>query len=638
VARKRRPQRDLTGVLAALARGVLGEGYVDEVPGRMRAKLDDLPAPVSRQLTRVLATLDTPAGALALAGSRTPVTTLSPDRAERVVRGWLRSRVAAKRQLAKAIVALATAALYGFPGEEWSRIGYPGPLGTVEPAEPPALRLLDITEPEELRCDVVIVGSGAGGGCVAAGLARAGLDVVVLEKGGMRTEASFDHLESGAVSDMYLYGAALTTTDLGVLIVAGSTLGGGTVVNYATSFHTPDDVLDEWTRQTGIRAFSDGEFAESLAEVATRVDVNTGSAAPGRRDELMEEGLQKLGWDVDVLPRAVRGCTQDDQCGYCGFGCRAGAKQSTTRTYLQDASAAGARIVVHADVRKVFVRDGNAHGVGAYVNGHQVHVRARAVVAAGGAIETPALLLRSGLGGEVGRHLHLHPGFATFGVFDEDVRMWTGTLQARYSRHLRDRDGGYGPIFETVPIHPGLGSGAMPWVSAAQHRELMGTFSRLGFCAVLPRDRSEGRITVGRDGSPVVRYRLVPDDERRIVDGLVAAGQIMEAAGAHELFTLHAPPLSYRPGPGARERWAEELSSIGLRGKVTGVSFHQMGSCRMGSDRTTSAIGPDNETHEVRNLFVADASAFPTASGVNPMLTVYGIANRAAGKIAARLA
>jgi choline dehydrogenase-like flavoprotein len=166
----------------------------------------------------------------------------------------------------------------------------------------------------------------------------------------------------------------------------------------------------------------------------------------------------------------------------------------------------------------------------------------------------------------------------------------------------------------------------------------MGNFARMGFCAVLPRDRSEGRISLHRDGSPKVKYRLSAGDEKRIVDGLIAAGKVVEAAGARELFTLHAPPLTYRPGPGAHERWADEVRSNGLRNRVTGVSFHQMGSCRMGTDRATSAIGPDNETHEVKNLFVADASAFPTASGVNPMLTVYGFANRAAKKIAARIA
>ncbi len=629
---------DETAVLAALARGVLGEGFDPEVPGRMQDKLADFPPAEGRRLAAALKALGTVPGAFALTGIPKPVSRLSTSQAEALLQGWLHNRLAAKRRLAKGIIALATASLYGFPGPEWERIGYPGPLGPAPKEEPKRLHPLEISGPEELRCDVVVVGSGAGGGCVAAGLAAAGLDVVVLERGGYHSEPDFDHLEPEAASKLYLYGSTLTTSDVGVLIAAGSTLGGGTVVNYTTSFRTPDFVLREWAARTGITAFVDGEFDLSLDEVAERVGVNTGSSRPGRRDELMEEGLQKLGWDVDVLPRAVRGCTQDDQCGYCGFGCRVGAKQSTMRTFLEDAAANGTRIVVNADVRKVFVSDGRATGVGAYMNGHKVHVRARAVVVAGGSIETPALLLRSGLRGHVGHHLHLHPGNAAFAVFDEDVRMWTGTLQARYSRELRDRDGGYGPLFETVPVHPGLGSGAMPWVSAAQHRELMGTLGRLGLCAVLPRDRGEGRVSLSRKGDLRVRYRLAPDDERRMVDGLIAAGKVMEAAGAREVFTLHSPPISYTPGPGGHARWAEALRRAGLRDKVTCFSFHQMGSCRMGTDPATSAIGPDNETHEVQHLFVTDASAFPTASGVNPMLTIYGIANRAAKKIAARLA
>jgi long-chain-alcohol oxidase len=624
-------------VLGAVARGVLGDGYTDEVPARMRAKLEDFRPADRKRLLAAFGALGTAKGALALTGKRTPVSKLSQEQAERLVRSWVRSRVAAKRQLARAIVALSTSALYGFAGPEWGRIGYPGPLGPA-PQEPKRLRPLEIDGPEELRCDVVVVGSGAGGGCVAAGLAKAGLDVLVLEKGGYRNEADFHHREPDSTSSLYLYGATLATSDLGVLIIAGSTLGGGTVVNYTTAFHTPPFVLREWAAQTGIQAFVDGEFEASLDEVAERVGVTTEESRPGRRDELMAEGLEKLGWDVQALPRAVRGCTQDDQCGYCGFGCRVGAKQSTMRTYLEDAAEHGARIAVGADVRKVFVHEGRATGVGARVGGHRVHVRARAVVAAGGSIETPALLLRSGLRGQVGRNLHLHPGNAAFGVFDEDVRVWTGTMQARYSRHLRDRDGGYGPIFETVPIHPGLGSGALPWTSAAQHRELMASYARLGLCAVLPRDRTAGRVTLQRDGTPQVRYRLTKDDEGRILDGMVSAARVMEAAGATEVFTLHNPPISYRPGPGAHERWAEELRRSGVRGKLTGVSFHQMGSCRMGNDPSSSAIGPENETHEVRDLFVTDASAFPTASGVNPMLTIYGIANRAAKKIAARLA
>jgi choline dehydrogenase-like flavoprotein len=285
----------------------------------------------------------------------------------------------------------------------------------------------------------------------------------------------------------------------------------------------------------------------------------------------------------------------------------------------------------------VLIKDGSAVGVVASVGGNRLVVKARAIVAAGGSIETPALLLRSGLAGRVGRNLHLHPGTGVFGVFDEPIRPWTGTLQARYSAEFRHMDGDWGVLFETVPIHPGLGSGALPWVSAKQHRELMGRFANLGVCGIAPRDRSSGRVTVA-GGTPRVRYSLRAEDERMIVEALVSAGKVMEAAGAKKIFTLHNPPLSYQPTAGGHERWAEQVRRAGFRGKATAFSYHQMGTCRMGTDPGTSAIGPENESHEVKNLFVADASAFPSASGVNPMLTVYAIADRAARKIAARLA
>jgi choline dehydrogenase-like flavoprotein len=627
----------LTRVLTAIARGVLGDGYRAEVVPRLMDKLADFPPADGRRLRRIIASLDTRAGAAAFTGRPIPVSWRSATEVEAVLQGWRRSRVTAKRVLGRALIGLSTLSLYGFEPEEWKRIGYEGPLAD-QPAGPPGLEPISIDQAQEMRCDVVVVGSGAGGGVVAGQLAEAGFDVVVLEKGGYFPESGHHHREPQATSDLYLYGATLATTDLGVQIIAGSTVGGGTMVNYATSFHTPDFVLREWTEITGIEDFASGAFTESLDAVAARVGVNTDEVKPGYRDEVMERGLTKLGWHVEALPRGTQGCTQDDECGYCGFGCRIKAKRGTNVTYLEDAAAHGARLVVRADVRKVVVREGRAVGVEALANGHRLRVRARAVVVTGGSIETPALLLRSGLRGQVGRYLRLHPGTAAFAVFEEPVRMWTGTLQSRYSAELRDRDRGYGPIFETVPVHPGLGSGAMPWVSAKQHRELMGKFDHLGFVAVLPRDRTAGRVTIARDGTPRVQYDLQADDERRMIDGMVAAARVMEAAGATEVFTLHANPISFQPGVGRGvEGWAAELRRVGIRGKLGGVSYHQMGSCRMGTDPATSAIGPDNESHQVRDLFVTDASAFPTASGVNPMLTVYGIAHRAAGKIAARL-
>lgn len=625
-------------VVGALTRGALGRAFRPEAPAQVVGLIGGLPSGDRARLESALAALGTRTGALALTGRPVPVHWLSPSSAGDLLARWTTGVNPLTRRLSAALVALAEFALYGSPSAEWDRIGYRGPLGGP-PREPKRLSPHRIDNDEELSCDVVIVGSGAGGGCVAARLAAEGLDVVVLEKGEYLSEGDFSHVEADAYRRMYLYGMTLATTDLGVRIVAGSALGGGTVVNYTTAFRTPDHVLDEWARVSGIDAFVSGEFHQSLDDVATRLGVNTDSGAAARRDELLEEGLKKRGWHVDLMPRAVRGCSQDEACGYCGFGCRTGAKQSSTRTYLEDAAAHGARLIVEADARRVVVSDGRAVGVLASSGSHQLHVQSRAVVVAAGAIETPALLLRSGLGAEVGRHLHLHPGTAPFGLFNDDVHMWEGTLQARYSNEFRHWDGGYGPIFETIPVHPGMAAAYIPWVSADEHFERMSDLRRTSFCAVLSRDRSDGRVEIHRDGSPKIVYKMTRDDESRVASGVILAAQVLEAAGATMIHSPHTTPISYSPGaPGAHERWAEETRRLGYRGgRVAFGSWHQMGSCRMGVSPATSAIDADNQTHEVRALFVTDASAFPTASGVNPMLTVYAIANRAAARIAARL-
>src|SRR6266540_598796 len=567
-------------VAAALAAGVLGPDHDPAVPERMLALLDMLP---SRQdhdrLVDALRLLGSRVGALVLTGSPTPLPERSREAVELLLQQWWRSRLRTRRQLAGVLTSAALASEYSFPGAALARTGYPGPLGPA-PSEPRRLEPLEIDTDQELSCDVVVVGSGAGGGVVAAELAAAGADVIVLEKGGYAAEADFHHQEAESTRDLYLYGLTIATSDLGVRIVAGSTLGGGTVVNYTTSFKTPPHVLADWAKVSGSDVFVSGEVEASLDAVAERLGVTTGESLPGKRDQLMESGL-----------------------------------------------------------RRVLVTDGRATGVEASAGGHRLRVRARAVAVAAGAIETPALLLRSGLGGQVGHHLRLHPGTAAFGVFDEDVRMWEGTLQARYSAELRSRLGEYAPIFETVPVHPGSGSTALPWVSSASHRALMERYANLSLCAVLCRDTAGGQVRIDRDGQPRLRYRMPPADEQRAAEGVVAAGQVLAAAGAGEVFSMHPARISFRPGqPGAQETWASAIRGAGYRGgRMTFFSYHQMGSCRLGTDPASSAVGPDHETHEVRGLFVTDGSVFPTASGVNPMLSIMGLAHRAAGRIAARL-
>ncbi len=641
VTRERAPTggQPAADVLAALAAGILGPGCSPEVPARVLSILDQLASRRDReQLLAILRLAGTRAGALALTGHRKPVAGLSPAEAEAVVQRWQASRLGVQRQLAAAVTAATLTACYAWPGPAWTRIGYPGPLGPA-PDVPKRLHPIATAPGEELACDVVVVGSGAGGGTVAAELARAGADVVVLEKGGYASESDFSHLEHEANRDLYLYGLTLATTDLGCRILAGSTLGGGTVVNYSTSFKTPGFVLAEWAKVSGLDAFVSGEVEASLDAVAERLSVTTGASRPSPRDVLMERGLARLGWHCAPLPRNVRGCPQHTGCGWCGFGCRLGAKQSTLRTYLEDAAARGARLVVGADVRRVLINDARAVGVEARVGGHRLRVRAKAVVAAAGAIETPALLLRSGLTGQVGRHLHLHPGTGALGTFAQGVRPWEGTLQARYSAELRGTLGEYGPILETVPLHPGTGAVGMPWRSAADHRALMDRYASMSLCASLTRDTTSGRVRIDRDGNPRVAYKLNGTDERHVAAGLAACGQVLAAAGATEVMSLHAERHSFRPGrPDAFEAWADATRRAGAGGgRLTLFSYHQMGSCRMGTDPATSAVDGDHQTHQVERLFVTDSSVFPTASGVNPMLSIMGLAHRAAGRITAHV-
>ncbi len=283
------------GVLAALARGALGNDYAPDVPGRMLSSIEQLASGSERsQLDATLRALDSRMGALALTGRAVPVSWLSTAEAERLLQKWIGSRLPLQRRLGGALTSLAAQALYGYPGPAWARLGYPGPIGHA-PAESRSLEPLAVTSDETLTCDVVVVGSGAGGGCVAAGLAEAGLDVVVVEKGSYRAESDYHHLEGDAMRELYLYGSTLTTRDMDVLVLAGSTLGGGTVVNYSTSFKTPPHVLKQWSEVSGVEAFSSGEFEEHLDAAAERVGVNTDSSAAGKRDEVIEAGLKKLG-------------------------------------------------------------------------------------------------------------------------------------------------------------------------------------------------------------------------------------------------------------------------------------------------------------------------------------------------------
>jgi long-chain-alcohol oxidase len=570
---------------------------------------------------------------------------LSHERRERILLAWGNSRSVTRRAAFHGLRKAALALAYGLPGRDgapnpaWERIGYPGPIGPVFEPPPKAIEPLVVTSDLELHCDVCVVGSGAGGGTAAAILAVAGLDVVVLEAGGYYDDLDFDGAELEGYR-RYLGNASSATRDQSVGILAGACLGGGTVINYTTSFRTPDEVREEWAGH-GVPAFTSQTFTESLDAVCRRLGVNVDHNRRSRREELVDRGLARLGWHEDAMPRNVLGCDQGVSCGYCPYGCRLGAKQSTVKTWLADAYAAGARILVGTPAERVLVERGVARGVLARtVEGRVVQVRSRAVVVACGSIMTPALLQHSGIGNHVvGRHLRLHPVAATLGIFEEEVRPWEGTMQAIYSDEHRFLDAGYGLKYETTAEHPTFIATFAPWQGAARHAELMDR-ARYGVgIGALLRDRGEGRVRVDRGGRPIVDYRLSNYDTQHLRTGVEGMARILEAAGARRIVLGHAKLVDYEPGTrGTLEDYLRAADAAGYGpGRLSVFSFHQMGSARMGGSPDHSACDPEGQLWGVQNAVVCDASTFPTASGVNPMVTIEAIAHMNASALAEKL-
>ena len=618
--------------LHAVAATLVDGAEAADLTTRVAGHVATLPRAADRaEFDLLLRLFESRAVNLFLAGIPRPFSAMTPAQRERYLRGWATSRLPPRRKAFQALKRIVTVTHYTTPGAART-LDYPGPLGPA-PKPPKPIQPLAITADTTLTCDVVVVGSGAGGAVVAAELAARGKDVIVLEKGGYHNEADFTQQEGDGLERLYDAGGLLATRDLGLVILQGATLGGGTVVNYTTSFATPESVRDEWAREHGLPHFTGTEFTRSLDTAAHRIGVNTDHAAPSGRDRVLIRGLDRLGWHHGLLPRNVRGCTQDDACGYCGYGCRIAAKQSTLVTYLPDAVAHGARIVVDCDVQRVVIAGGRATGVEARVRGHALTVRAQAVVVACGSIHSPALLLRSGVNlPALGRFLALHPATAVFGEMDEPVRPWTGTLQAHYSDQFADLDRGYGFKFETAPVHPSLLALAAPWESAGQYADRMGRLARTALCGILLRDRFGGRVSIDRAGCPVVDYRVSRYDAVHLRRALASAAELLEAAGAREIWPPLARWISYQPGaPRAREAWLARVDAAGWgANQLLLVTFHQMASCRMGASARSSVVDPEHRVWGVRGLYVADASVFPTASGVNPMLTIMGIAHRAA--------
>jgi len=502
------------------------------------------------------------------------------------------------------------------------------------------VRFTDRTRAETVRCDVCIVGSGAGGAVLAAKLAEAGHKVVIIEEGSPWPRQQLTLQERDAYPGMYQERATRATADQAITILQGRTVGGSTTINWTTCFRTPAHILAHWESHFGWQNASPADMDPHFASVEERLNIHRWEAfTPNANNHVIERGAEALGWEWGRLRRNVRGCANS---GYCGMGCPVDGKQAMGITYLVDAMTAGATI--YAETRALrFERQGDrvvaleavgiSPGAGS-PDGFALRVEADRFVSSGGAINTPALLLRSGLdgGGRVGKRTFIHPVVALLGIHKEPVEPYYGAPQSVGSHQFIHRGAGkMGFFLEAAPLHPVLGAvafhgfgeqmaeklGHLPYISAT-----------LALCVdgVLEGDVG-GEVTLTSTGQPKLHYPIREPLKEAFQAAHRRLFEVVLASGAEEAMALHHDTL--------RMHHLDALDAVDHRtyGAHQHAIFtaHQMGGCTMGADPNRSVVDLQHRVRGISNLYVVDGSILPTALGVNPSQTIYGIAHRAAG-------
>jgi choline dehydrogenase-like flavoprotein len=506
--------------------------------------------------------------------------------------------------------------------------------GDPEP-QPVGPRLGDLVPPADgEECDVVVVGSGAGGAVTAAVLAEAGLDVIVLEAGPYLTRDEYPDDPVGALSTLYRDGG-LTIAEgrPAVPVPVGRAVGGTTVINSGTCLRAPERVLRRWREEHGVEWATEleAEFAAAEKELHVMpVDVER----MGRNGRLFMEGAEAIGASGGPLSRNAGPCVQ---CSSCPKGCRLDAKRAMHVSYLPRAVEAGARVRAGANAERIVLEGRRAVGVRCSVDAdgegprRDYAVRAPTVVCAGGAFGTPELLLRSGIAGgngALGRNLHVHPAAWIGARFDDEVRGWDGVMQSYYVDEWFDR----GLLLEATFTPLAFGAQWLPGVGR-EHQARMLAYDRIGSTGVHLSDHSSGRVRLAGDGTLRLSYRLTGDEARTLTYGIARAAEIFFAAGAREVYPQVSGSPVIRPGGvAAFESSPPRPSELRLE------AFHPMGTAAMGSEESGRVTTPEGAVRGAEGLYVADASLLPTSLGVNPMMTVIACASRIAGRLADTLA
>ncbi|CAD5374062.1 GMC family oxidoreductase [Rubrivivax sp. A210] len=502
---------------------------------------------------------------------------------------------------------------------------------------------------DTLDCDVAIVGSGAGAGITAELLARAGLKVVLVEEGPLRSSSHFRQLESDAYPQLYQESASRKTADKAIAILQGRCVGGSTTVNWTSSFRTPSDTLQFWRERFALPELTDDFLSPWFLQAERRLSIGPWLVAPNVNNDLLRLGAARLGIPASAIPRNVKGCWN---LGSCGLGCPTNAKQSMLLTTIPAALDLGATLLVQTRAERLEFDGDKAAALvcrpvtinSAPAAGAATKLRARHYVIAGGAINTPGLLLRSKAPdphGRLGQRSFLHPVVVSTALFDQAIEAWDGAPQTMYTDHflgVAPIDGPMGYKLEAPPLYPMISAIALPGFGAEQaaalrafpHTQAVLALLRDGFHPESP----GGRVLLGGDGTPVLDYKLNAFTMEGARRALLSMAEIQFAAGARSVTPVHQ---AARPSTS----WAQAkqaISELAMEPYLTRVlSAHQMGGCGMAGKPELGVVRPDGRHWQLANVSVHDGSFFPTSIGANPQLSIYGLVNMLATRLARTL-
>ncbi|RIA99780.1 hypothetical protein C1645_718038 [Glomus cerebriforme] len=605
-------------------------------------RLNSLSEDKVTQIKIILNLLSSRPSSYLLTGYFKPFYNLTRQQREKVIQTWSISSNLF-RNLYRSFSLLITTSFWIYtPKEIANTIGYPvidpeinSKKFTSKINSFPTYEFIEIPkEGCELKFDIIVIGSGAGGGVVAAELAKAGNSVLVLEKGKYYHQNDLTTKATDGFDNLFEMKGTLASEGNNIITLAGSNFGGGTVVNWSASLRPQDFLKKEWAEQ-GLDYFLSDEFNDAIDYVEKRIGVSSSQIVHNEQNKILIEGCKNLGIHYANVPQNTGKYTHS--CGWCCFGCKYGEKQSTLMTFLQDARDAGAKFIQDCYVEKILIKNDKAIGVKAIVSSDRIlTVLAKKVVVSAGTINSPALLLRSNIKNiNIGKNLHLHPVIEAYGVFpDREVKGYNGSILTSICSEKENIDGeGYGVKIETPALHPSFVAGGFPWKGSLHHKKLFLELNHLSTLIIIARDKDSGNVFIDDKGNPKIKYTLSKRDGFNLLQGVILALKILVAAGAKRVSTgqVGIEDFIIKEVGNVEEKsfleYLKKVEKIGLpeNGVCIGTA-HQMSSCRMGINSSNSVVNPHGKVWQVDNLYIADASVFPTAVGVNPMITVMSTA------------